>query len=74
MDVLGPFAVATGSPLAVLEQVPSEPLLFTGETEDRTEDEIIAYSYRKCIESYNFDPLNPDLGWYNTDPHHDAHQ
>jgi len=71
-DTLDPFigqvAAATGSVVAVLENVPNQPLIFTDELDERgsplrsrSEDEIIAYSYDKYMQSY----LNgtPDSTW-----------
>jgi PhoPQ-activated pathogenicity-related protein len=44
---LGLLAVATGSVLVRLRNVPNEPLTFAGEGFSRTEDEIIAYTFDK---------------------------
>jgi PhoPQ-activated pathogenicity-related protein len=44
---LGALAVATGSVLVRLRNVPNEPLTFTDEGFPRTEDEIIAYTFDK---------------------------
>jgi PhoPQ-activated pathogenicity-related protein len=43
------IATATGTVAAELRNVPNEPLTFTGETEERTEDGIIAYTWDKFL-------------------------
>ncbi len=43
-------AIATHSVVVRLHTVPSEPLVFTGESQGRTEDAIIAYSFDKYLE------------------------
>lgn len=48
-DTLVEFAVNTHTVVADLKMVPNEPLTFTDETESRTEDEIIAYTYDKYL-------------------------
>ncbi|HOQ31740.1 MAG TPA: PhoPQ-activated protein PqaA family protein, partial [Candidatus Hydrogenedens sp.] len=55
------IALLTGAPVALLEQVPNQPLLFAGESSSRTEDEIIAYSFDKYLQTYN--EGNPDPYW-----------
>ncbi|MBX7166063.1 MAG: putative Ig domain-containing protein [Pirellulales bacterium] len=47
----GPLAASTGAVFVDLLTVPNEPLLFAGESSSRTEDEIIAYSWRKFLET-----------------------
>jgi PhoPQ-activated pathogenicity-related protein len=47
--VLRGLAVDTGSVVAELRGVPSEPLQFPGESKPRTEDEIIAYTWDKFL-------------------------
>jgi PhoPQ-activated pathogenicity-related protein len=42
-------ALATGSIVVFLPDVPSEPLTFTDETTPRTEDQIIAYTFNKFL-------------------------
>ena len=42
-------ALITGSVTAELRMVPNQPLTFAGETERRTEDGIIAYSWDKYL-------------------------
>ncbi len=50
--VVGAAAVATGAVLAVVSQVPNQPLFFTDETNrGRTEDEILAYSLDKALDT-----------------------
>jgi len=43
------IAKDTGMVMAELRQIPSEPLRFTGESKDRTEDGIIAYTWDKYM-------------------------
>lgn len=45
----GPIAAQTGTVFIDLFSIPSEPLLFAGETSTRTEDAIIAYSWAKYL-------------------------
>ena len=47
--LLGAVAFQTESIVVYLETVPNEPLTFTDETQSRTEDEIIAYSWDKFL-------------------------
>lgn len=55
---LGLLASLTGSVIVNLNTVPSEPLVFSDETfRDRSEDEIIAYSFDKYMENIG-DPGN----------------
>jgi len=56
-----PFAVDSGSIVALIQAVPNEPLTFSGETASRTEDEIIAYSYSKYMDS--FEKKVTDMTW-----------
>jgi PhoPQ-activated pathogenicity-related protein len=49
-------AVATRSVIAELRMVPNQPLTFAGETEKRSEDAIIAYSWDKYLRT-------GDEGW-----------
>ncbi len=42
-------ALATNSVVAELQDVPNEPLRFAGDTRDRTEDDIIAYTWVKFM-------------------------
>jgi PhoPQ-activated pathogenicity-related protein len=44
-------AVSTHTVVAELRGVPNEPLVFTGETKERTEDEIIAYTWVKYLKT-----------------------
>ncbi|MCX8064482.1 MAG: PhoPQ-activated protein PqaA family protein [Candidatus Hydrogenedentes bacterium] len=55
------IASLTGAPVALLEQVPNQPLRFAGENFNRREDEIIAYSFDKYLQTY--DAGNPDPFW-----------
>ena len=43
------IATMTGSVVAVLNMVPSQPLVFAGETRERVEDAIIAYTWDKYL-------------------------
>jgi PhoPQ-activated pathogenicity-related protein len=43
------IAKATGSVVTELKMVPNEPLVFAGETQGRTEDGIIAYTWDKFL-------------------------
>jgi PhoPQ-activated pathogenicity-related protein len=47
----GAVAVASGLVMADLLTVPNQPLTFAGETTSRSEDSIIAYSWRKYLET-----------------------
>jgi len=47
--LLGAVAFQTHSVVVYLETIPNEPLTFTDETQSRTEDEIIAYSWDKFL-------------------------
>ena len=47
----GPLSASTGAVFIDLTNIPSEPLTFAGESSSRTEDEIIAYSWRKYLET-----------------------
>jgi PhoPQ-activated pathogenicity-related protein len=44
-------AVTTHTVAAELRGVPNEPLVFTGETKERTEDQIIAYTWVKYLKT-----------------------
>jgi PhoPQ-activated pathogenicity-related protein len=44
-------AVTTHTVVAELRGVPNEPLIFTGETKERTEDQIIAYTWVKYLKT-----------------------
>lgn len=50
-DQAAPLALLTGSVVAVLGQVPNQPLTFAGETQGRKEDALIAYSWKKFLEN-----------------------
>ena len=75
---VGLLAILSGSPIALLDTIPSEPIVFKDEVtpgsagpnpeeslilRSRSEDAIIAYTYNKYVESYNADPSNPDTTW-----------
>lgn len=49
-EFAAPIAVLTGSVVVNLGQVPNQPLTFAGETQSRTEDALIAYSWKKFLE------------------------
>jgi len=49
-ELAAPIAVLTGSVVVNLGQVPNQPLTFAGETQSRTEDALIAYSWKKFLE------------------------
>lgn len=46
---LADIAVSSGAVVADLRGVPNEPLVFAGETRDRSEDAIIAYTWDKFL-------------------------
>jgi len=46
---LSEIAVSTGAVVADLHGVPNEPLVFAGETRERSEDAIIAYTWDKFL-------------------------
>lgn len=46
---IGLMAVETKSVMAILDNIPNEPLIFTDEGFERTEDEIIAYTWEKYL-------------------------
>ena len=51
-DAVGVAALATGAVIAVVNQVPNQPLYFTDETGvGRKEDEILAYSLDKALDT-----------------------
>lgn len=45
------IAKTTGAVVAEIRQIPNEPLVFAGETRKRSEDGIIAYTWRKFMET-----------------------
>jgi PhoPQ-activated pathogenicity-related protein len=49
-EIAGPIAAGSGSVLADLRQVPYQPLIFADETEPRSEDALIAYSWAKFLD------------------------
>jgi PhoPQ-activated pathogenicity-related protein len=46
-----PIATATGAVQVILEQVPAMPLYFTGLSEGLTEDSLVAYSWKRVMET-----------------------
>lgn len=61
LDELAKLAKSTRSIVAALTLVPNQPLVFSGERSSRSEDAIIAYSFKKYFES--FDAGTTDLSW-----------
>lgn len=64
----GEIAAVMGATLTIVSNVPAQPIQFAddfvgGQPQDRTEDAIIAYSFRKYLDSYNANPSNPDKTW-----------
>lgn len=57
------FAVATGSVVALVNNIPGQPMVFADEEgiRSRTEDALIAYSYDRYLEG--FVAGNPDPTW-----------
>ena len=49
--MLSAIAVATQSVVAELRGVPNQPLIFAGETQGRTEDALIAYTWDKYLQT-----------------------
>ncbi|GAC1678747.1 MAG: PhoPQ-activated pathogenicity-related family protein [Candidatus Acidiferrum sp.] len=47
------IAVSTGAVVATLNMVPNQPLIFTGEERERSEDAIIAYTWDKFLRTGN---------------------
>src|SRR5205807_10289514 len=43
------IALATGSIVSELKMVPNQPLVFAGQTEERSEDSLIAYTWDKFL-------------------------
>jgi PhoPQ-activated pathogenicity-related protein len=43
------MAIDTGTAVAELRMVPNQPLVFAGETEGRTEDSLIGYTWDKFL-------------------------
>lgn len=48
-NALGPLAFASESVIVDLGQVPNQPLTFTGESEARSEDALLAYSWQQFL-------------------------
>jgi len=62
LDTISPLATGTGSVLAILRQVPSEPLVFPPETHERSEDAIIAHTFKRFGEEYQ-QTGDPNTTW-----------
>lgn len=63
-EFLVQFAMAAGTPVVRIQNVPAQPITFTDEVgirENRTEDDIIAYSYDRYMAS--FSAGTPDNDW-----------
>ncbi|MFC7338180.1 PhoPQ-activated protein PqaA family protein [Haloferula chungangensis] len=56
-DTIGPISALTGSVIVDVGQIPNQPLTFSDETESRSEDALLAYSWKKFLD----DP--EDLSW-----------
>ncbi|MCX8064991.1 MAG: PhoPQ-activated protein PqaA family protein [Candidatus Hydrogenedentes bacterium] len=56
-----PFVSATGTLACFIKAVPNQPLRFVGDTKDRVEDGIIAYSFDKYMKGFEVD--SPDMTW-----------
>lgn len=56
-----PFATTAQTVVALLYTVPNQPLVFDGETEERTEDEILAKSFGEYLDSY--EARDADITW-----------
>ena len=61
IDELTDFAVQSGSVVALLRMVPNQPTVFQEEGVERVEDEIIAYTFDKYLESAALG--DPDEEW-----------
>jgi PhoPQ-activated pathogenicity-related protein len=48
-DLLGLLSVVTGSVTAMVSQIPNQPLLFSDDTEPRSEDALLAYGMDKHL-------------------------
>lgn len=63
LEGLAAISLSTRSITAVIEQTPNQPLQFEGEPLPKSEDEIIAYTFRQFLDSYNANPAAPDNEW-----------
>ena len=63
LEGLAGISLLTQSITAVIEQTPNQPLQFEGEPLPKSEDEIIAYTFRQFLDSYNANPAAPDNEW-----------
>jgi PhoPQ-activated pathogenicity-related protein len=50
-DMVRKIAQATGAVVAELRMVPNQPLVFQGDDQGRTEDDLIAYTWEKFLET-----------------------
>lgn len=60
---LAELAMASGSIIAVLEQVPAQPLKFSGEDPGKQEHELIAFTFDQFLNSYNEATGEADDTW-----------
>lgn len=51
LALFGPIALATGTPVAVLSQVPGQPLTAPDRPEPMREDDLVAYTWKKAMET-----------------------
>ncbi|MBK1828931.1 PhoPQ-activated protein PqaA family protein [Haloferula rosea] len=49
-DSIGPVSIVTGSVIVDVGQIPNQPIQFAGENDPRTEDALIAHSWRKFLD------------------------
>ena len=45
------IALATGSVVAEVKDIPNQPLVFADDGRPRSEDDLLAYTWRKCLDS-----------------------
>ncbi|MCH9683396.1 MAG: PhoPQ-activated pathogenicity-related family protein, partial [Deltaproteobacteria bacterium] len=51
LALFGPIALGTGAPVVILSEVPGQPLAFPDRPETLREDELVAYSWKKAMET-----------------------
>lgn len=51
LALFGPIALATGTPVAVLSEVPGQPLTAPDRPEPMREDDLVAYTWKKAMET-----------------------
>ncbi len=51
LELFGPIALATGTPLVVLSEVPGQPLTAPDRPDSMREDVLVAYSWKKAMET-----------------------